>query len=121
MLRPSGIASVVTFVLLPTVFATAQGNMTVARTQRASSLNGMVVDGEGTPIVDVTVAECSVDFKECVTVAHSDKDGHFKVHSTLAGKIHYLRFDLPGMDEERVTVTLARFSKKLRVRLTVGT
>lgn len=89
--------------------------------QRASSLSGIVVDVEAAPTANVAVAECSAGFKDCVTVAHSDKEGGFSVHSTHAGKIHYLRFDLPGMDEERVTVTLARYSKKLTIQLVVGT
>jgi hypothetical protein len=99
----------------------AQGNEAVLSAQRASSLSGIVVDGEGVPTADVAVAECSADFKDCVTAAHTDRDGLFSVRSTHAGKVHYLRFDLPGMDEARVTVTLSSFSKKLTIRLVVGT
>jgi hypothetical protein len=101
--------------------ALAQGNEAVMTAQRASSLSGVVIDMMGAPTADVAVAECSTDFKDCATVAHSDKNGHFSVHSTRVGKVHYLRFDLPGMDEGRVTVTLSRYAKKLTIQLVVGT
>jgi hypothetical protein len=107
--------------LLKGTCAFAQGNVAILTAVHASSLSGIVVDREGTPTAAVAVAECSAGFEGCVTVAHSEKDGHFSVHSTHAGKVHYLRFDLPGMDEERVTVTLSGSSKKLTIQLTVGT
>ncbi len=103
------------------VAAFGQGNVAVFSAQRASSLSGIVVDGMDAPVPGVAVAECSDDFKECIEVARSDEGGRFSIQSARKGKVHYLRFDLPGMDEARVTVTLSRFSKKLTIWLAVGT
>jgi len=75
----------------------------------------------GAPVAGVAVAECSAGFKDCVARARSGKDGHFTIQSKRKGRVHYLRFDLPGMDEERETITLSRFSKMLTIRLVVGT
>ena len=101
--------------------ALAQGNEAVDHAQRANSLSGIVVDMAGAPVTGVAVAECSAGFKDCVSEARSGKDGHFTIQSNRKGTVHYLRFDLPGLDEERETITLSRFSKKLTIRLVVGT
>ena len=100
--------------------ACAQGYVNVLTAERASSLSGIVVDMTGVPVADVAVAECAPDFKDCFTVDHSDKGGHLSVHSTRAGKVHYLQFLSPGMDPACVTVTLSPFRGKLKVRLQVG-
>jgi hypothetical protein len=101
--------------------ALAQGNMVIERAQRASSLSGIVEDGMGAAIAGVAVAECSAHFNDCVTVERTDKDGRFNVRSARKGRVHNLQFLSLGMDQERVTVTLSHFSRKLRIKLVVGT
>jgi hypothetical protein len=77
--------------------------------------------GPQTVIKDVSIAECSADFKECVTLTKSDEDGKFAVHSSQKGKIHYLRFLSPGWCVGEVTVTLTPGSKTLDIKLVIAT
>ena len=115
------ILAVVTCVLSVDTPALAQGNETVMTAQRASSLSGIVVDPTGAAIAGVAVAECSAGFNDCVTVKHTDKDGRFNVRSARKSKVHYLQFLSPGMNQERVTVSITGLSKMLKIVLVVGT
>ena len=111
------------FVLLVAgcVAAIAQGNETVMVTQHARSLNGtVVVVYTHSLLAGVAVSECSKDFNECVLVTKSDEKGRFTVRSRRSGRIHYLQFQLRGMDLEDVTVVLSPLARRLRVNLPVG-
>src|SRR5580658_9102197 len=105
--RICAVSVVATCALAMGVWARAQGNAAVVREQRANSLNGTVVDKVGMPVGAVAIAECSEGFRDCVDVAKSDGDGRFKIASAQRGKVHYLRFLSPGMNEEREIVTLS--------------
>ena len=102
----------------------AQANQTVESKAKAGSLQGFVYygvsDRDGSGVENVAVAECSVGFKDCVFLTHTDRNGHFAVQSTYQGNIHYLQFLSPGWCEARVTVTLVHNSKPLNVRLVIG-
>ena len=102
----------------------AQGYSAIVTNQKAGQLNGVVHHGERagpqTVIKDVSIAECSADFKECVTLTKSDKDGKFAVHSNQKGKIHYLKFLSPGWCVGEVTVTLIPGSKTLDIQSVIA-
>jgi hypothetical protein len=102
----------------------AQANQTIESKAKAGSLQGFVFygvsDHDQSGIENVAVAECNAGFKDCVSLTHTDRNGHFAIQSTYKGNIHYLQFLSPGWCEGRVTVTLVHSSKPLDVRLVIG-
>jgi hypothetical protein len=109
------------WLLAACVPAPCQANMTVQRAQYARSLSGVVViQGNGTPISDVAVAECSTGFTNCVTTTRTDRDGRFFVRSNRPSNVHYLRFLTRGLCEEREVITLRRGSNRLMVDMVMG-
>jgi hypothetical protein len=105
-------------------YALPQANQTVESKAKAGSLQGFVYygvsDHDQSGIENVAVAECDAGFKDCVSLTHTDGNGHFAIQSTYKGNIHYLQFLSPGWCEGRVTVTLVRSSKPVNVRLVIG-
>ncbi|WP_433973305.1 hypothetical protein [Tunturiibacter lichenicola] len=103
----------------------AQANQTVESHAQAGSLQGIVfyssADRDEKGLEDVAVAECNADFKNCVPITRTDKNGHFAIQSTRKGNTHYLQFLKPNWCEGLVVVTLAHSSKRLKVKLFIGT
>jgi hypothetical protein len=89
----------------------------------ARSLEGIVTDRNGAPVVGATVQLCTTDWKSCGTQsdAVTNADGKFAVAAKEHNKLYYLRIMRDTFDPLEFKVHLSRYSsKQLRVSMTVA-